>query len=76
MRNLKRNQQTIFYRNYESCEDEYDEYGNLTGSQIKKFGEIKKCEIVTKNGKKCMEKFTIDEYDFLCSLCIGGKKYD
>lgn len=38
--------------------------------------EIKKCEIVTKNGKKCMEKFTIDEYNFLCSLCKGGKKYD
>ncbi len=32
--------------------------------------EIKKCKIVTKKGKECMEKFTIDEYNFLCSLCM------
>lgn len=38
--------------------------------------EIKKCEILTKNGKKCMEKFIIDEYNFLCSLCMVGEKYD
>lgn len=38
--------------------------------------EIKKCEIVTKNGKKCKERFTIDEYNFLCSLCDIGEKYD
>ena len=38
--------------------------------------EIKKCEVVTKNGKKCMEKFTIDEYNFLRSLCKDGEKND
>ena len=38
--------------------------------------EIKKCQIVTKDGKKCMEKFTIDEYDFLCSLSMLGEKYE
>ena len=51
MRDLKRNQQKIFYRNYESCEDEYDEYGNLTGSIIKKFGVIKECEISVSGNK-------------------------
>ena len=35
--------------------------------------EIKKCEIVTKNGKKCKERFMIDEYNFLCSLCDIGE---
>ena len=29
---------------------------------------ITQCEIITKNGKRCMEKFVIDEYEFLCSL--------
>lgn len=38
--------------------------------------EIKKCEIITQKGKKCMEKFTIDEYNFLCNLCLDGEKYD
>ena len=31
--------------------------------------EIKKCEIITKDNKKCTEKFVLDEYDFLCSIC-------
>lgn len=51
MRNLKRNQRTIHYRNYETCEDEYDEYGNLTGSPIKRFGEIKECNISVSGNK-------------------------
>ncbi len=29
---------------------------------------IKKCEIITKDNKTCTEKFTLDEYDFLCSI--------
>ena len=51
MRNLKRNQQTIYYRNYESYDDEFDEYGNLTGSLVKKYGEIKECKISVSGNK-------------------------
>ena len=29
---------------------------------------ITQCEIITKNGKRCMEKVVVDEYEFLCSL--------
>lgn len=45
MRNLKRNQQTVYYKNYEDSEDKYDEYGNLTGSVNKVYGDLKSCKI-------------------------------
>lgn len=51
MRNLKRNQRIIYYRKYEGYEDEYDEYGNLTGSPIKRFGEVKEYSISVSGNK-------------------------
>jgi len=38
--------------------------------------EIIKCEILTRDDKRCMEKFTVDEYNFLYSLCAPGDKHD
>ena len=38
--------------------------------------EMIKCEILTRDGKKCMEKFTVDEYNFLYSLCATGDRHD
>lgn len=38
--------------------------------------EIIKCEIITTNGEKCMEKFTSDEYAFLQNICMMGDKHD
>ncbi|WP_124098355.1 hypothetical protein [Ruminococcus sp. Marseille-P6503] len=42
MRDLKRNQSVVYYRNYAGSSEEItDEYGNVTGSYKKKYGELK-----------------------------------
>lgn len=41
MRDLKRNQQTIFYRMYEKNTEIIDEYGNSTGQFKPEYGELK-----------------------------------
>lgn len=45
MRNLKRNQSVIFYKNLVDSVEIVDEYGNVTGSYEKKYGELKKLSI-------------------------------
>lgn len=60
---------------YEMCYEEIRKIVDVKTYDIMGI-EIKKCEIITRKGKKCMENFTIDEYNFLCSLCLDGEKYD
>lgn len=46
-------------------------------NEIKKYDimgtEIIKCEIITKNEKKCMEKFLVEEYIYLCNAIQNNK---
>lgn len=41
MRNLRRNLQPVFYKNYEGQEEIYDSYGYPTGNYIPKYSELK-----------------------------------
>lgn len=45
MRNLRRNQTAIYYKNYIGEDEIIDEYGNATGSFEKKYGGLKKIDI-------------------------------
>lgn len=45
MRNLRRNQSVVYYRNYIGDEEIVDEYGNVTGSYQKKYGDLKRIKI-------------------------------
>lgn len=45
MRNLMRNQSTVFYKNLVDMVEIVDEYGNVTGTYKKVYGELKKLNI-------------------------------
>ena len=51
MRDLKRNQSAVYYRNYAGSDEITDEYGNVTGSYKKKYGELK-CALMSVSGSK------------------------
>lgn len=55
MRNLKRNQQTVYFKNLIDSEDIRDDYGNLTGTTTRSYGELQSCEISVSGNKGTTE---------------------
>lgn len=45
MRDLKRNQSVVFYKNYVNDTEIIDEYGNVTGSFKKEYSDLKKIRL-------------------------------
>lgn len=66
MRDLKRNQQPVFYKLYEGQEEIVDEYGNPLGSYIPKYGPLKSamlCVSPNKGGSEYNLFGTLLDYD-------------
>ena len=45
MQNLRRNQSIVYYKNYVKNVEIIDEYGNVTGSYDKEYGDLKRISI-------------------------------
>lgn len=66
MRNLRVNQQPVFYRLYEGEEEIKDEYGNVTGSFIPKYGPLKSamlCVSPNKGNSEVQQFGSSEDYD-------------
>jgi len=66
MRSLLRNQQPVFFRNYEGEEEIIDEHGNLTGSFVSKYSELKSAMLTVSpnKGNSEVEMFgSLEDYD-------------
>ena len=66
MRDLKRNQQPVFYRQYEGDEEIVDQYGNSTGNRIPIYGELKSammCVSPNKGTSETEQFGTVENYD-------------
>ena len=66
MRNLRRNESTVYFKLYIGQEEIIDEYGNMTGSFVPKYGELQTANLcVSPNkGTSETEQFgSIENYD-------------
>ena len=66
MRNLLRNQQTVYYKLFLGLEELVDEYGNVTGSYIPVFGDLKSAKfcVSPNKGSSEVEQFgALEDYD-------------
>lgn len=55
MRDLKRNQMKVYYKNLIAAHDDEDEWGNLTATQTLEYGELKSVEISVSGNKGDVE---------------------